>query len=106
MPPAQTPAVGDGGPFRDAMRVRVIAAIFALVLFVAFVVVRILALTPASEEQFDPYFGSAGFRLRRRVSALFRRAFVPTPILTRVDDRRGHRAAQGLSVPPRSGGSS
>jgi hypothetical protein len=73
MAPTQMPAVGDGGPFRDATRVRVVAGIFALVLIIALVTARIFALTPASEEQFDPYFGSAGFRVRRRVNVLLRR---------------------------------
>jgi hypothetical protein len=73
MAPTQMPAVGDGGPFRDATRVRLVAGIFALVLIIALVAARIFALTPASEEQFDPYFGSAGFRVRRRVNVLLRR---------------------------------
>jgi poly-gamma-glutamate system protein len=63
--PTQTPPVPDGAPYRDWQAIR-IAAGAALVLLLALAVgARLLILTPAAGEGFDPYFGTAGGTLRR-----------------------------------------
>jgi poly-gamma-glutamate system protein len=85
--PTHMPAVGEGGPFHDVMRIRVAAAIAALLLTIGLIGVRLLALTPSSEDQFDPYFGDAGVRARRRLSDWRPRTvspICPQPALTNL----------------------
>jgi poly-gamma-glutamate system protein len=68
--PARTPAVGAGGPFRDWLRARVAAGLTAVLLAGVLVAARLLWLAPATEDQFDPYFGTAGMRIRQRLLKL------------------------------------
>jgi poly-gamma-glutamate system protein len=79
--PARTPAVGEGGPFRDTLRVRVAAGGAAAVLAIVLIAARLLVLTPSGSDQFDPYFGTAGYSLRRRLSRLIRRTRTQHPAL-------------------------
>jgi hypothetical protein len=72
--PSHTPAVGEGGPFHDQLRIRVAAGIAAVVLGIALLGARLLVLAPAGQDEFDPYFGSGGPALRRRLKMLVGRA--------------------------------
>jgi hypothetical protein len=50
------------------------AGVAAVVLVVALVSARLLVLAPAGQDEFDPYFGTGGFALRRRLKMLVGRA--------------------------------
>ena len=68
--PAHTPAVGEGGPFRDTLRIRVAAGVAVALLVLAIFAARVLVLTPSTEDQFDPYFGTSGHSVKRRLASL------------------------------------
>jgi poly-gamma-glutamate system protein len=63
--PTQTPPVPDGTPYRDWQAIRIGAGAALVLLLAAAVGARLLILTPAAGEGFDPYFGTAGGSLRR-----------------------------------------
>src|SRR5437879_3115513 len=58
----------------QSLRIRVAAAIAAVMLGVALLGARLLVLAPAGQDEFDPYFGNGGFARRRRLKMLVGRA--------------------------------
>jgi poly-gamma-glutamate system protein len=65
--PTATPSVGEGGPYRDWGRIRLVAAVAAAILVVAMLGVRFLVLAPADEHAFDALSGTTAARYRRRL---------------------------------------
>ena len=63
--PAATPPLGEGGPYQRDTRVRLAAGLGALILVVALLGARVLALAPADERGFDALTGTFGSSLRR-----------------------------------------
>lgn len=61
--PSSTPDVGQGAPYRDWLRIRIVSALAATVLFLGLLVVRFLVFAPREEEVFDAYFGFISNRL-------------------------------------------
>lgn len=71
--PSHTPAVGEGGPFRDTLHMRIAAGVAAGLLLMAILAARVFVLTPSMEDQFDPYFGTSVYGLKRRLTRVVAR---------------------------------
>jgi hypothetical protein len=67
-------SAGATGRCRDWRGLGLAADVAAVVLVVALVSARLLVLAPAGQDEFDPYFGTGGFALRRRLKMLVGRA--------------------------------
>lgn len=72
--PTGTPAVGEGGPYRDWSRIRLVAAGSSVLLVVGMLGVRFLVLAPADERAFDTLSGTSGATFRRRLRLTLDRA--------------------------------
>ncbi len=64
--PSSTPEVGQGAPYRDWFRIRLLAAVAAAMLLLGLPAVRFLILAPSEDAVFDAYFGLVPNRLVNR----------------------------------------
>ncbi len=72
--PSRTPDVGQGAPYRDWARIRLVAALSAVTILLVLVIVRFVIFAPEEDEVFDAYFGFIPNRTVNRWSRRLRRA--------------------------------